>query len=314
MTAAAGTDVEPATHQDCGQTLIDRLQSRIEGLVRLVWSIRQHDYASADTLTRVRTNTAKKILLLTEHINAANNGNPDNLDAWKAKAGVILGQVLAGSGAQLEADLRATRFLLSAVSSATTDEQRQAARRRGMLKAVSILEAAITQLEIEDELAADTGDVEPVLSQGEEIFIVHGRDDGQKETVARFLQDLTGRKPIILHEQADIGSTTLIEKFEAAARRVGYAVVVATADDVGRAETDNDLQPRSRQNVVFEMGYFFGLLGRRKVAFLYEPGVEAPSDMSGIVYIALDSNRGWRMALANSIEAAGFEVDRNALR
>jgi predicted nucleotide-binding protein len=40
---------------------------------------------------------------------------------------------------------------------------------------------------------------------------------------------------------------------------------------------------RARQNVVFELGFFFGSVGRERVAVLYEPDVEKPSDIDGLV-------------------------------
>ena len=45
-----------------------------------------------------------------------------------------------------------------------------------------------------------------------EVFIVHGRDNEAKTTVARFLERLE-LTPVILHEQPSQGST-VIEKFE----------------------------------------------------------------------------------------------------
>lgn len=68
---------------------------------------------------------------------------------------------------------------------------------------------------------------------------------------------------------------------------------------------------RARQNVVFELGYFTGRLGRKMVCTLYEEGVETPSDYHGIVYIPLDSAGTWRILLARELKAAGFEIDLN---
>ena len=45
-----------------------------------------------------------------------------------------------------------------------------------------------------------------------QIFLIHGRDHGTRETVARFLENL-GLEPVILQEQPDEGQT-IIEKFE----------------------------------------------------------------------------------------------------
>ena len=71
--------------------------------------------------------------------------------------------------------------------------------------------------------------------------------------------------------------------------------------------------PRARQNVVFEMGFFFGALGRERVAVLYEEGVELPSDVDGLVYILLDRSGAWKTAVSREITAAGFQVDLKAL-
>lgn len=140
-----------------------------------------------------------------------------------------------------------------------------------------------------------------------DIFIVHGHDEAARETTARFIEQL-GLRPIILHEQANQG-LTLIEKFEKYAQ-VTFAVVLLTPDDIGgSATTPNARQPRARQNVILELGYFLGNLGRNRVCALYKSGVELPSDMSGVVYIAMDDLGAWKRALAREFKAAGIEVD-----
>jgi predicted nucleotide-binding protein len=129
-----------------------------------------------------------------------------------------------------------------------------------------------------------------------------------KKAVARFVSTL-GLDPIILHEQPNQGRT-LIEKFEAHAE-VSFAVVILTGDDsCGPAHSESP-RPRARQNVVFELGYFVGRLGRKRVCTLYEEGVEVPSDFSGIVYVPLDAAGAWRPLLARELKAAGFQVDMN---
>lgn len=138
-------------------------------------------------------------------------------------------------------------------------------------------------------------------------FVVHGHDDGSREAVARFLEKIEFQ-PVILHEQANQGQT-IIEKIERHGD-VGFAVILLTPDDEGGAK-GGPLQPRARQNVLLELGYFIGRLTRSRVCALKRGDIEIPSDFGGVVYMPYDENGGWKMALGRELEAAGFEVDWN---
>lgn len=141
------------------------------------------------------------------------------------------------------------------------------------------------------------------------VFVVHGHDDGTKETVARFLSKID-LEPVILHEQPNQGRT-IIEKFEAYSD-VAFAVVLFTPDDIGYAVgKEADAKPRARQNVILELGFFMAALGRSHVCVLYKGGVDIPSDYSGVIYEQMDSQGMWRFKLATEIKAAGIEVDFN---
>lgn len=146
----------------------------------------------------------------------------------------------------------------------------------------------------------------PVVPKNSRVFLVHGHDELSERRVADFLREGTGQRPIILHEPASRGRT-IIEKFEDHAAEAGFAVVLLTADDMGRAKDNEELNPRARQNVIFELGFFFAKLGRPNVVALLEDGVEKPSDIDGVMYIPLKDN--WRGELAKEIRAAGFEFE-----
>jgi predicted nucleotide-binding protein len=138
------------------------------------------------------------------------------------------------------------------------------------------------------------------------VFVVHGHA-GVEHAVAGFLRKL-GLDPIILHEKPNEGRT-IIEKFEAHSD-VGFAVVLITADDVGGLK-DGPQRPRARQNVILELGYFVGRLGRKKVCPLIEGDVELPSDVLGVGWVELDKHEGWHMKLAKELQAAGYDFDLN---
>ena len=112
---------------------------------------------------------------------------------------------------------------------------------------------------------------------------------------------------VVLHEQANAGRT-LLKKFEAHASSAAYAVVLLTPDDRSGARDQDHQLARARQNVIFELGFFFGRLGRNRVAVLLAPGVEQPSDIAGLVYIAVDNGGSWKYALARELEAGGIAV------
>lgn len=139
------------------------------------------------------------------------------------------------------------------------------------------------------------------------VFVVHGHDDGAKEAVARFLERI-GFDPVILHEQANQGRT-IMEKIEAHGG-VGFAVILLTPDDEGNAKGHSP-QPRARQNVLLELGYFIGRLGRDRVCALKRGEIEIPSDFVGVVYETFDANGAWKMTLARELKALGFDIDLN---
>lgn len=143
-----------------------------------------------------------------------------------------------------------------------------------------------------------------------DIFIVHGHNTEVKVTVARTLEKLN-LNPIILHEKANSGKT-VIEKFEKHSN-VGFAIVLLTDDDLGKAKSDNELNFRARQNVILELGYFIGKLGRNKVCTLYAEGVELPSDINGLLYIKLDNSEHWKIDMAKELKASGYNIDINKI-
>jgi predicted nucleotide-binding protein len=145
------------------------------------------------------------------------------------------------------------------------------------------------------------------IPMSNKVFVVHGHDEGARESVARFLEKMDFQA-IILHEQANQGRT-VIEKVEAHGD-VGFAVVLLTPDDEGRAK-GGPLEPRARQNVLLELGYFLGRLGRNRVCALKRGELEIPSDFAGMVWVPMDNSSGWKLALAKELKAAGHHVDMN---
>jgi predicted nucleotide-binding protein len=141
------------------------------------------------------------------------------------------------------------------------------------------------------------------------VFLVHGRDAGVLGSVEAFLRKL-GLAITVLKDEPNKGQT-IIEKVESNAE-VGFAVVLLTGDDEGHQRQVKDaLLPRARQNVIFELGYFIGLLGRSRVCALYENGIELPSDYSGVTFISWSQDESWKFLLLRELKAAGLPANAN---
>ena len=124
-----------------------------------------------------------------------------------------------------------------------------------------------------------------VTTGGRKVFVVYGHDEIARTQLEAMLRrwDLD---PIILDQQAS-GGQTIIEKLEEYSADVGYAIVLATPDDEGKAVNEESYKYRVRQNVVLELGMFLAKLGRNKVAILLkeDKNFEKPSDIQGLIYI-----------------------------
>lgn len=142
------------------------------------------------------------------------------------------------------------------------------------------------------------------------VFVVHGHDEGAKQTVARFLEQC-GFVAVILHEQAD-GGRTIIEKIEQYADVV-FAIVLYTPCDIGREKNEKRGTPRARQNVVFEHGYLIAKLGRERVCALVKQGVQTQGDIAGVVYKPMDSAGAWKTEILREMKSAGVVVDASKL-
>jgi predicted nucleotide-binding protein len=164
---------------------------------------------------------------------------------------------------------------------------------------------------------------------GKNVFIVHGRDDKPKLELARMLEKLSF-SVIILSEQPDKGRT-IIEKLEQETIDIGYAFVILTPDDIGFQELIQELskqyplvsefvknrpivqsllKPRARQNVILELGYFVGKIGRNRVCCLYKGEIELPSDIHGVLFKKFDKSvEECYKGILEELRAIGYQIE-----
>ena len=239
------------------------------------------------------------------------NGSSE-FEKWRRNTEIAIANTF-GEDSRHVKDFTKISYILPIMTASTPDSAWQRAYISGLESATSVLQSMIEEVE---EYWEDDSFTEISTSQNQtspehmrDVFIIHGRDEGTKETVARFITQLQ-LNPIILHEQPNQGQT-IIEKFEQHAE-VAFAIALLTPDDTGGlAREEQSHQPRARQNVIFEFGYFMGKLGRQRVCALKKENVETPSDYDGVLYIPFDESGAWKMELVKELKNAGFEVDAN---
>lgn len=138
--------------------------------------------------------------------------------------------------------------------------------------------------------------------KGNTVFIVHGHDDGLKTELQLFLTR-AGVNNIVLHEQADKGRT-IIDKLVQESLNSNYAIALLSPDD----KLENGIS-RARQNVILEIGYFMGKLGKERVRILKKGDVDIPSDLQGVLYENHDKSGAWKIKLCKELMAVGIFVD-----
>ena len=113
-------------------------------------------------------------------------------------------------------------------------------------------------------------------------MIVHGHDTAARLKLENFLlKKFPHVCPVTMIERAD-SAYTLPEKFERMAGGVRGALAILTPDDIALTLRTNSESARARQNVIVEVGWFWGRFGRGKCLLLVRGDVEIPSDLSGV--------------------------------
>ena len=220
------------------------------------------------------------------------------LSAWQRKCEIVISRLFGEDSREFK-NFRDIYFSPLIFTDATSDYEIIESQTDGLTQAIDLL----------NFLAGDNiGDDPNMNEEKDTVFIVHGHDEGLKYKTAILLNKL-GLKYIILHEEKNLGNT-IIEKLERCGAKAKAAVVLFTPDDFGQAKTEEERQKRARQNVVFEAGYFIGLLGRNRViCVVSDNSIELPGDLSGIVY----TDPHAEFDIAKELKAMGFEIDANKL-
>lgn len=151
----------------------------------------------------------------------------------------------------------------------------------------SVLRAALTRFNRNPEFVVPLKGSKSVRKR-ENVFVIHGHDEAKWRELKDLLKNELGLDPLVLSEQPDAGCRTVIEKFEHYAQTCSYAIAVFTPDDQVHADGEPYLQ--ARPNVIYELGWFCGRLGRNSAMLLLKEGTTLFSDFGGIVQKRFQTN------------------------
>lgn len=146
------------------------------------------------------------------------------------------------------------------------------------------------------------------------IFVVCGTDDEMKQVVTNALLKLR-LVPVVLCEEPSQGRK-IVERFADYAD-VGFAVVLLSPDDsvYAKDESPTKRKLRPRQDVVFELGFLLGKLGKGNVLVFQREcaNFESPADFEGIKVTAFDDRDSWKLALICELTNSGYSVDADRI-
>jgi predicted nucleotide-binding protein len=152
------------------------------------------------------------------------------------------------------------------------------------------------------------GSASESLQYGERkrVHIIHGPSQNMKEPVAQTLEDLK-IDPVFLNQNPNQGGALMGEFSDYS--EVNFAVVLLAPDEAVATS-------RANQNVVLELGFFLGKLGRKRVLALYEgnKGFELPADITGVGYTKMDPEGTWKYKLAKALRENGYQIDASLIK
>lgn len=149
-----------------------------------------------------------------------------------------------------------------------------------------------------------------ILDENKKIFIVHGRNLNMRDKVSSMLGKL--KLDYVILETEQNSGATVIEKFLREAKECKYAIVLFSADDIGKLNIESaKTRNRTRQNVILELGYFLAQVGRNNIIILNEANmdIEKPSDFDGMVYEPFDEFGAWKGKLIKEMKRAKIYID-----
>ncbi len=248
---------------------------------------------------------------LIDQVNGLPLRNKQKLDVLRRRAKMVIEQIFGDSSSYFRDLADISFFPMEYPSDEPTYIQTWLSGKSHMSNLFNKMMEELTSIRKEEEVGIT---IKSSTKLSNRVFIVHGQDEKMKEAVARMLEGI-GLEGIILHKKANQGRT-IIEEFVDYSD-VSFAIVLLSPDDMAyeKQQSPNEAKFRARQNVIFELGFLIGKLGREHVLAIYDElkDFEMPSDYAGVLYIPYDNAGNWRFQIVKELKACGYNVDANKL-
>ncbi len=142
------------------------------------------------------------------------------------------------------------------------------------------------------------------------VFVISGSDEEMKKAVTKALTKLW-LTPIVLCEEPGHGKKIVDQSADYA--DVNFVVVLLSPDEYAYAKTDEHSKRKLRpqQDVIFELGFVLGKLGKDKVMVLFRESdtFEVPTIFASLKVTAFDDRDSWKLALLRELASSGYVVD-----
>jgi predicted nucleotide-binding protein len=131
-----------------------------------------------------------------------------------------------------------------------------------------------------------------------QVCVTYGRHTVMNKQVVSLIRELD-IDPIVMQDPKHVAKP--LSQFVAEHPRIGFAVVILSADDFvyPKEGKSGEALLRADQKVVFHLGFWIGRLGRERVFALYyaQRSFRRPTEYFDVLYTPLDKEGLWKQEL-----------------
>jgi predicted nucleotide-binding protein len=138
------------------------------------------------------------------------------------------------------------------------------------------------------------------------VAVICHHDVQARDAASGFIERL-GLQATVLPEAPKPTDGEFLDRLQGL-RNLDFAVILLPANALDTATAASKLLPRE---LLLELGYLLGALGRARICFLLSGNVARTLPWNDVVGLPMDDAALWHLLLARSMKQAGLDVDLN---